>query len=406
MWDTLYINATIATMAGDMPGAYGLISEGALAIAGNQIAWLGSVNELAQPLSQTAHEIIDIEGRLITPGFIDCHTHLVFAGDRSNEFEARLNGASYSEIAKAGGGIRASVTATRNTSEEDLLQIALTRIDRCIEEGVTTIEIKSGYGLDSKTELKMLRVAKAVETYRDIRVQKTFLGAHAIPPEFDGNGDKYIDLICQEILPTAHAHGLVDAVDGFCEHIGFTTEQIEKIFKTASALGLPVKLHAEQLSDMGGTALAARYGALSADHLEYLNPQDVKTMAATDMVAVLLPGAFYYLGETQHPPIASLRKNGVSMAVATDYNPGTSPILSLQLAMNMACTLFGLTVEEALAGVTHNAAKALGQSDTGVLKPGNLADLNIWNVHTPAQLIAPIGGNNLHQRIFNGKVSM
>lgn len=405
MWDRLYINTAIATMDKARSGDYGLIFDGGLAIEDNKIAWVGEMGELKDEFKTLAVETQDLEKRLLTPGLIDCHTHLVFAGERSNEFEARLNGASYDEISKAGGGIRSTVSATRNASEEELLHLALDRIDQCIANGVTTIEIKSGYGLDTPTELKMLRVAKTIEDHRSIRVQKTFLGAHALPPEFDGDADAYIHFLCEEMLPAAHSEGLVDAVDGFCEQIGFTKSQIEKVFKKATALGLPIKLHAEQLSDMGGAALAAKYSALSADHLEYLTPEDVKSLAKAGTVAVLLPGAFYYLNETKLPPVSSLRKEDVEIAVATDFNPGTSPMLSLQLAMNMACTYFGLTVEEALTGITRNAAKALGLDKTGSIKAGNIADLTIWDVKSPAQLVAPIAINPLYQRIFDGKLS-
>ena len=395
-------NAAIATMApGDSGGhgtPYGLIANGAVAIHGGRITFAGPEAE-----APDADSVLDCGGRLITPGLIDCHTHLIFGGNRANEFEARLNGKSYEEIARADGGIISTVKATRAASEDELVEAALPRLDALIAEGVTTIEIKSGYGLDTQSELKMLRAAKRLEDARAIRVKKTFLGAHAVPPEFDGRPDDYIDHICTEMLPAAKAENLVDAVDGFCEGIGFTPDQITRVFEAAKSLAIPVKLHAEQLSDLGGAKLAARYGALSADHLEYLAPEDAPVMAASGTVATLLPGAFYYLRESKLPPVGALRKAGVPIAIATDCNPGSSPMTSLLLAMNMGCTFFSLTPEEALAGVTRNAAKALGLEDErGVIETGKTADLAIWDLAHPSELSYFIGYNPLYKRVFEG----
>lgn len=399
MRQRLLTHATIATMApGDTP--YGLVADGAIALDDGKIAWCGSTGEA--PLAYRDWERQDLEGRLVTPALIDCHTHLVFGGNRAREFEMRLEGASYEEIARAGGGIVSTVSATRETDESALLADALTRADALIAEGVATIEIKSGYGLDIDTELKMLRVASQVAEARPVRVRTSFLGAHAIPPEFKGRADAYIDDVCIPALEAAHTAGLADAVDGFCEGIAFTPEQIARVFDKADALGLPVKLHAEQLSNLGGAKLAAGYGALSADHLEYLDEAGVAAMAEAGTVAVLLPGAFYTLHETKVPPVALLREHGVPIAVATDCNPGSSPLASLLLAMNMSATLFRMTPEEALAGATRNAAKALGLADTGQVAAGLRADLAIWNVEHPAELTYRIGFNPLHERIFGG----
>jgi len=390
----LLTNANLATMTPDRP--YGLMENGAVGITGGKIVWTGRASD-----APDAGYVEDCGGRLLTPGLIDCHTHLIFAGNRAGEFEARLLGKSYEEIARAGGGIRATVMATRAASEDALVAAALPRLDALINEGVTTIEIKSGYGLDLDSELKMLRAARRLGEARGVNVKTTFLAAHAVPPEYDGRADDYITHVCNDILPAAQRQGLVDAVDGFCEGIGFTPAQIERVFKKAAALGLPVKLHAEQLSDLGGAALAARYGALSADHLEYLNPADARILAEAGTVAVLLPGAFYYLRETKLPPIDALREAGVSLAIATDCNPGSSPMTSLLLAMNMAATLFHLTPEEALAGVTREAAKALGVgATTGTIAPGKAADLAIWNAAHPSELAYFIGHNPLYKRIF------
>ncbi len=403
MWDNLWIGGQIATLNPDIAGAYGLINDGAVACDNGKIIWVGPVSDLPGAQQSLAKNVTRLDGALMTPGLIDCHTHLVYAGDRANEFEARLLGKSYEEIARAGGGIRSTVKATRAASEDALVSASLPRLDALITEGVTTIEIKSGYGLDVETELKMLRAARRLSDMRLVNIQTTFLGAHALPPEYDGRADNYIDYICSEMLPAAHEEGLVDAVDGFCENIGFSLAQIERVFKAASELGIPVKLHAEQLSDLGGAKLAATYGALSADHLEYLGQDGVEAMAAHDTTAVLLPGAFYFLRETQLPPIEALRDARIAMAVATDCNPGTAPMTSLLLAMNMACTYFRLTPEEALAGVTRNAAKALGISrQTGTIEVGKSADLAIWDVASPAALSYHIGSNPLTTRMIAG----
>ena len=404
MWDTLWIDGRIATLDPDIAAAYGMIAPGAIAAEGGKIAWVGSVADLPGAPETLAREIISLVGALMTPGLIDCHTHLIYGGDRADEFEARLLGKSYEEIARAGGGIMSTVKATRDASEDALINAALPRLDALIAEGATTVEIKSGYGLNLDAEIKMLRAARKLGEKRRVNIKTTFLGAHAVPPEYAGRPDDYVDHVCNDILPAAHEEGLVDAVDGFCEGIGFSPEQIERVFKKASALGLPVKLHAEQLSDLGGAKLAAHYGALSADHLEYLSNADVGAMAQSGTAAVLLPGAFYFLRETKLPPIAALRAADVPMAVATDCNPGTSPMTSLLLAMNMASTLFRLTPEEALAGVTRNAAKALGiLGETGTITVGQSADLAIWNVAAPSALSYHIGYNPLKTRIVAGR---
>ncbi|MEM6463888.1 MAG: imidazolonepropionase [Pseudomonadota bacterium] len=389
-------NATIATLA---PGThtYGQIEYGVLAVNGGRIAFVGSESGLPAQLRSLPDE--DLEGRLVTPALIDCHTHIVAGGNRAQEFQMRLQGASYEEIAKGGGGIVATVEATRKASEETLLADALVRVDHLIAEGVATIEVKSGYGLDIETELRMLRTARAIASKRNIRIRTSFLGAHAIPPEFSGRPDAYIDEICIPALKAAGGAGLADAVDGFCEGIAFTPQQIERVFKVARSLDLPVKLHAEQLSNIGGAALAAHYGALSADHLEYLDEAGVAAMKAGGCVAVMLPGAFYTLRETQAPPIDLFRKHGVPMAVATDCNPGSSPLTSVLLSMNMACTLFRMTPEEALAGATREAARALGLSEVGTIEIGKLAELAIWNVRQPAELCYRIGFNPLFKRV-------
>lgn len=395
----LLTNATMATMAGTE--RYGLIRDGAVAMADGRIVWVGPASDV--PGAFARDERRDLGGRLVTPGLVDCHSHVVFGGNRAREFAMRLEGASYEEVARAGGGIVSTVAATRAATEDELLRGALLRVDALIAEGVTTIEIKSGYGLDRDTELRMLRAARAIADTRPIRVVTSFLGAHAVPAEYQGRADAYIDEVAIPALEVAHAEGLADAVDGFCEGIAFDTAQIARVFARAKALGLPVKLHAEQLSHYGGTALAAHYGALSADHLEYATEADAAAMAAAGTVAVILPGAFYTLRETQAPPIAALRKHGVPMALATDCNPGSSPLTSLLLTMNMACTLFRLTPEEALAGVTRNAATALGLADVGVIEAGKRADLAVWDVADPAELSYRIGFNPLHSRIFGGK---
>lgn len=393
-------NAKIATQTDTSP--YGMLEDGAIAIVADRIAWVGSATDL--PEVYVDHEKQDLAGRLVTPALIDCHSHIVAGGNRAREFEMRLEGASYEEIARAGGGIISTVKATRAATEDELLAGALPRVDALIAEGTAMIEVKSGYGLDFETELRMLRAARRIEAARPVRVRTTFLGAHAVPPEYYGCDDAYIAEVCIPTLRAAHEEGLVDAVDGFCEGIAFQPEQIARVFDVARELGLPVKLHAEQLSNLGGAKLAASYGALSADHIEYLDEDGVSAMAEAGTTAVILPGAFYTLRETQPPPIAALRSKGVPMALATDVNPGSSPLTSLLLAMNMGCTLFRMTPEEALAGVTRNAALALGLSDCGTIEVGNRADLAIWNVEHPAELSYRIGFNPLHKRIFGGRI--
>ncbi|MCB1362651.1 MAG: imidazolonepropionase [Rhodobacteraceae bacterium] len=377
---------------------YGLIEDAAIAMQDGRIAWVGKRADL--PESYGGFAQVPLGGRLVTPGLIDCHTHIVHGGNRAAEFEMRLNGASYEEVARAGGGIVSTVTATRDAGEDRLLSDALARVDRLIGEGVTTLEIKSGYGLDVETELRMLRVARAVAGNRPVRVRTSFLGAHATPPEFKGRDDAYIDEVAIPALRAAHAAELVDAVDGFCEGIAFSPAQIARVFDAARDLGLPVKLHAEQLSNLGGARLAARRGALSADHLEYLDADGVAAMAEAGTVAVILPGAFYTLRETRMPPVDALREHGVPMALATDCNPGSSPLTSLLLAMNMGCTLFRLTPEEALRGVTVHAARALGLAECGTIAPRQRAELAVWDVDHAAELSYRIGFNPLHARIF------
>jgi imidazolonepropionase len=395
----VFVNLNLATM-GESDVAYGWIDDGAIAVSDGVIDWLGPVDAL--PNIYTDLPKTDLGGRVVTPGLIDCHTHIVHGGDRAVEFEMRLNGASYEDVARAGGGIISTVKATRGASEKELLASALRRVDVLIAEGVTTIEVKSGYGLDVETELRMLRVARAITNHRPIRVKTTFLGAHATPAEYAGRDDAYIDEVCIPTLRAAHAEGLVDAVDGFCEGIAFQPAQIARVFNVAQQLGLPVKLHAEQLSNIGGAKLAAQFGALSADHIEYLDEDGVKAMAQAGTVAVILPGAFYTLRETQAPPIDLLRKHGVPMALATDLNPGTAPINSLLLTLNMGCTLFRMTPEEALRGATQNAARALGLTDVGTLAVGMRADMAVWDIKNPAELAYRIGFNPLHSRIFGG----
>lgn len=392
------VNTTLATM--DADPAYGLIENGTVVVDKSTITWVGREADL--PAEFSHHEQYDCGGRLLTPALIDCHTHIVHGGHRAAEFEMRLQGASYEEVARAGGGIVSTVKATREASVDELLASALPRIDAMLAEGVSVIEVKSGYGLNRETELDMLRAARAIENVRPVRIRTSFLGAHAVPKEYEGRGDVYLDEICMPTLEAAHASALVDAVDGFCEGIAFTPDQIARVFDKAQELGLPVKLHAEQLSHLGGTTLAARYGALSADHVEYANEADARAMADSGTVAVLLPGAFYTLHETQLPPIDAFRKHSVPMALATDCNPGSSPVTSLLLIMNMACTLFGMTPAEALAGVTRHAAMALGLTDTGIIRTGLRADFALWNVEHPAELAYRVGTNTLHQRIFGG----
>jgi imidazolonepropionase len=394
----LLTHATLATMT----EGYGLVFDGAVAIEDDRIAWAGSLGDL--PVKYHTLPEHDCRGRLVTPGLIDCHTHAVFAGNRAEEFEFRLNGVSYEAIAKAGGGIMSTVTATRAASEDRLLDIALARVDQLIASGATTIEVKSGYGLTIEDELKMLRTARRIGQHRPVTVRTTHLAAHAIPPEYKGRPKAYIAEVAIPSLRAAHAEGLVDAVDAFCETIAFSVNDLAPLFAEARALGLPVKLHAEQLTDQGGAAFAARHGALSADHLEYLSADGVAAMAKSGTVAVILPGAFYTLRETQEPPIAALREAGVSMAVATDLNPGSSPMASLTLAMNMACTLFRMTPQEALFGTTVHAASALGLADRGMIAPHLRADLCIWDADHPAELAYRIGATPLHNRIFGGRL--
>ncbi|KAB8064567.1 imidazolonepropionase [Janthinobacterium violaceinigrum] len=385
-WDLVIHNVHLATME----HGYGELLDAAIAVKDGRIAWFGPGDEL--PASGAV--LHDGQGCWLTPGLIDCHTHIVHAGNRSDEFEARLNGASYEDISRAGGGIMSTVRATRAASDDELLRQSLPRVLALLAEGVTTLEIKSGYGLDADSEAKMLRVARRIGQTLPVSVRTTFLGAHALPPEYAGRADAYIDLLCAQMLPALAGDGLVDAVDAFCERIGFTPAQTERVFEAAQALGLPVKLHAEQLSDLGGAALVARYGGLSADHLEFLSEEGVAAMAHHGTVAVLLPGAYYFLRETQPPPVAALRAAGVPMAVSTDCNPGTSPMTSLLLAMNMACTLWRLTPQEALAGATCHAARALGlQQETGSLAVGKRADFALWRIARPADLSYALGLN-------------
>ena len=404
MWDALWLDAHLATMdpaTGD--DGYGTLRDGALGVADGRIAWVGRRADLPGEPAALARQVHRAVGRWITPGLIDCHTHLVHGGDRANEFALRLKGASYEEIARAGGGILSTVTATRAADEDALYRTARRRLDALRAEGVTTIEIKSGYGLDVETEMKMLRVAGRLGTETGMRVRRSFLGAHALPPEFKGDGDAYIDLVCRQMLPLVVSEKLADAVDAFGEKIAFSPRQVARVFEAAGELGLPVKLHADQLSDQGGGALAADFEALSADHLEYLSEAGAKAMAAAGTVAVLLPGAFYFLGETRRPPVELLRRHGVPMAVATDCNPGSSPVTSVLLMLNMACTLFRMTPEEALAGVTRNAASALGlEQECGRLAPGLAADFALWDIAVPAELAYRIGFNPCAEIVQGG----
>ena len=395
-------NARLATLAAGAPDL-GVVERGAVAAHAGRIVFAGPESELPAALRDDG-EIVDCAGRWITPGLIDCHTHLIYAGDRAHEFELRLQGASYEAIARAGGGIAASVAKLRAADESELVRQALPRLDALIAEGLTTIEVKSGYGLALEHERKSLRAARRLGELRRVGVRTTFLGAHALPPEAAGDSDAYIAQVVREMLPALAAEGLADAVDGFCEGIGFSPEQITRVFEAARAHGLPVKLHADQLSNLHGAALAARFGALSADHLEHTDAAGAAAMAQAGTVAVLLPGAYYFIRETRQPPIALLREHRVPIAIATDHNPGTSPLTSLLLTMNMAATLFRLTVDECLAGVTREAARALGlQHETGTLEAGKWADLAIWDIERPAELVYRIGFNPLHTRIWRGQ---
>jgi imidazolonepropionase len=398
----LWRNARLATMA-DSAAGLGIVEDGAIVARDGLIVYAGPEADMPAAFSQNA-EIVDCEGRWITPGLIDCHTHLVHAGNRANEFEMRLAGATYEEVTRAGGGIVSSVKALRAASQQELVAQSLPRLDALIAEGLTTIEVKSGYGLDLENEKKSLRAARLLGENRPVTVTTSFLGAHALPPEAKGDKDAFIDLVANEILPAVTAEGLADAVDGFCEGLAFSPEQISRVFDAAKAAGLPVKLHADQLSNLHGAELAARYGALSADHLEYTDEAGAAAMARAGTVATILPGAYYFIRETKKPPIGLFRQHGVKMAVATDCNPGTSPLTSLLLTMNMAATLFGLTVDECLAGVTREAARALGLlGRTGTLEAGKSADLAIWDIERPAELVYRMGFNPLHARIWRGQ---
>jgi len=397
LYDTVWKGARLATMSGEGIGA---VEHGVVAAKDGMIAYAGPAADVP---TLNAKRIVDCEGRWITPGLIDCHTHLIHGGDRAAEFEMRLGGASYEEIARTGGGIVSTMRSTRAASEDELVAAALPRLDALIAEGATTVEVKSGYGLDRDSEIRMLRAARRLGEERSVSIATTFLGAHALPPEFADDADGYIALLCDEVLPEVAALGLADAVDAFCEGIGFTPAQTERMFAAAARHGLPVKLHAEQLSNLHGAALAARHGALSADHLEHLDEAGIAAMAASGTVATLLPGAYYFVRETKLPPVAALRAAGVPIALATDCNPGTSPLTSLLLTMNMGATLFRLTVAECLAGVTRNAARALGLADRGTLEAGKRCDLAIWDVERPAELVYRMGFNPLHARIWSGQ---
>ena len=400
--DTVWLNARLATFAPAQPGL-GIVESGVIAAREGRIAFVGPQSELPASWRNGAR-VVDCEGRWITPALIDCHTHLVYGGDRAREFELRLAGATYEEIARAGGGILSTVHATRAASEDELLQSALRRLDALIAEGVGTVEVKSGYGLDLAAEHKSLRVARRLAKHRDVAIRATFLGAHALPPEFADKRDAYVAYVAETMIPALNSEGLIDAVDGFCERIAFTRDEIARVFTAAKRAGLPVKLHADQLSNSGGAALAAKFGALSADHLEYADEDGVAAMASAAVVAVLLPGAYYVLRERQAPPIDLMRKHRLAVAVATDSNPGTSPMTSILLALNMAATLFGLTVDECLAGATRNAACALGLAkETGTLEAGKWADLAIWDIERPAELVYRLGFNPLHARVWRGR---
>ncbi len=398
----LWHNAQLATLDGDAP--WGWIANGALLTEGDRILWVGEAAQLSPELTAGTLRRHDLGGAVVTPGLIDCHTHLVYGGQRAHEFELRLQGASYEEIARAGGGIRSSVAATREASEDELFKQAAKRAQALVGEGVCTLEVKSGYGLSLIDEAKQLRVARRLGHELGLSVLTTYLGAHALPPEYAGRQDDYVQALC-DWMPELQAQGLVDAVDAFCEGIGFTPAQTRLVFETAKRLGLPVKLHAEQLSDQGGTQLAAEFAALSCDHLEYLSAEGIAAMARRGTVAVLLPGAYYFLRETKLPPVQALREAGVPIAIATDHNPGTSPVLSPLLMLNMACTLFRLTPEEALRGMTLQAARALGLADRGRLAAGLLADFCVWDVEHPRELAYYFGRNPLLQRVCGGKSS-
>lgn len=404
-WDSVWRGADLATMAEQAGGdGFGTIEKGAIAIKDGRISWIGPAASLPKDAIGPHTAVHELNGGWITPGLIDCHTHLVYGGNRAHEFELRLNGATYEEIARAGGGIRSTVSATRAASEDQLATQSLPRLKALLAEGVTTLEIKSGYGLDLDNELKCLRVARRFGETHPVRIATTLLAAHALPPEFANDADGYIDLVCERIIPAAKQAGLADAVDAFCENIGFTPAQTKRVFEAAKAAGLPVKLHAEQLSNLHGAALAAGFNALSADHLEHLDEAGVAAMAKAGTVAVLLPGAYYILRETKLPPIDSLRRHGVGIAISTDCNPGTSPVTSILLMLSMACTLFRLTPAEALAGVTRQAARALGLAESvGTLEAGKMADFVVWDIERPASLAYQVGLNPRRQTVFGGR---
>jgi imidazolonepropionase len=400
--DALWLNVHLATMAAG--GPYGMIKDGALAVTGNRISWLGKRTDLSADYESRAGTVHDGRNGWMTPGLVDCHTHLVYAGSRAHEFELRLQGATYEEIARKGGGIRSTVAATREADEETLLKQSASRLEALMQEGITTVEIKSGYGLDLETELRMLRVARQLGEKYPVTVVPTYLGAHALPLEYEGRRDDYIEFVCDTVMPALATEKLAVAVDAFCENIAFTPEQTARVFKAAQKLGLAVKLHAEQLSDLKGAALAARFGALSADHLEYASEESIQAMAESGTVAVLLPGAFYFLRETKLPPIDLLRRYKVPLALSTDCNPGSSPTTSLLLILNMACTLFNMTPEEALAGITRNGAEALGlQHRIGTLECGKDADFVLWDIAEPAELAYRLGFNPMKQVVRRGK---
>lgn len=400
--DAVWLNARLATLAEGRPGI-GIVESGAIAAREGRIVFAGPENELPSA-ARAAERLIDCEGRWITPALIDCHTHLVYGGDRAHEFELRLVGASYEQIAREGGGILSTVRATRAATEDELMRSALKRLEALIAEGVGTVEVKSGYGLELDAERKSLSVARRLAKQRNVAIRTTFLGAHALPPEFASRREAYVAYVADTMIPTLASEGLIDAVDGFCEKIAFTRDEIARVFAAARQAGLPVKLHADQLSNSGGAALAANFGALSADHLEYADEEGVAAMANAGVVAVLLPGAYYVLKERQAPPVDLMRKHHVPIAAATDSNPGTSPMTSLLLALNMGATLFGLTVDECLAGATRNAARALGlATEIGTLEVGKWADLAIWDIERPAELVYRLGFNPLHARVWRGR---
>jgi imidazolonepropionase len=404
-WDRIWVGAHLATMERGR-GPFGGIRDGAIASRDGRIAWVGAQKDLPGRPGDLADDVVEVGG-WITPGLVDCHTHLVFAGDRSNEFEARLSGSTYEDIARQGGGIRTTMRATREASEEELVRLAAPRLARLLAEGVTTVEIKSGYGMETETELRMLRAARALGRSHTVRIHTSFLGAHVLPPEFEGRREDYVDLLCREMIPRAAADDLADAVDAFCDQIAFSPGECERVLRAGQELGLGMRLHADQLSDQGGAALAGRLGARSADHLERASKAGVEAMASGNTVAVLLPGAFYFLGDDCPPPISRFRDAGVPMAVATDLNPGSSPLNSLLMALNMACVLFGLTPEEALGGATCHGARALGlQGEIGTLEKGKMADLAFWEVDHPRELSYWVGKNPCKGVVKDGEFTL